>query len=120
VGAETEAEAEAETGVEAEAKRGGGGKARTALPSGKEPPYLTSGWVVCPCRIWDGANLVGRFDLAPNATELYDHRGVNITKVPFDSELANNAHSPSYAGALAELQDMLRSAFAPPHAQQVT
>jgi len=61
-------------------------------------------------RAWDGAKLVGRFDLPPNATELYDHRATPFLNA-FGKELVNVVVDPKYASAAKEMAAQLRAAF---------
>ena len=68
-------------------------------------------------RMWDGANLQGRWDLPANATELYDHRPNATTLVqeeqdPFASESVNVADDAEMTSVLVELRAQLRLRFA--------
>ena len=62
-------------------------------------------------RAWDGAKLEGRWDLPPNATELYDHTTASADV--FASELTNIAAEPSMSAVLAKMRTLLRERFAP-------
>ena len=62
-------------------------------------------------RAWDGAKLEGRWDLPPNATELYDHTTASADV--FASELTNIAAEPSMSAVLAKMRALLRERFAP-------
>jgi hypothetical protein len=76
------------------------------------------GWRITEWLIWDGTSLSARWDLPPNATELYAHpnatsiaQQVGIAGDPFASELVNVAGDPMHAQLLITLQAQLREAF---------
>ena len=71
----------------------------------RTPDYRITEW-----RIWDGAQLKGRWDLPPNATELYDHTRPSDDVMA--TELVNIAHDPAMAAQLARLRTLLREKFA--------
>jgi hypothetical protein len=75
-------------------------------------------------RQWDGGGLHGRWDLPPNATELYHHpapaaaaerKGADgsssLSADPFASESVNLAGRPDMAPVLARLRAQLRQRF---------
>jgi arylsulfatase A-like enzyme len=82
----------------------------------------TAEWRLTEWRTWDGAALKGRWDLPPNATELYDHRGAGASVSasaaaesaaadPFATELANVAAAPANAAILKTLRAQLHETF---------
>jgi arylsulfatase A-like enzyme len=71
-------------------------------------------WRVTEWRVWNGATLSARWDLPPNATELYFH-GQDPLKSgvdPFATETENVAGDPKYQTLLTKLRRQLRRAFA--------
>ena len=104
---------------------------------GGECPFLPeqAEWRLTEWRQWDGRKLTARWDIAPNATELYSHcanasgqahakrsgmstgTGTHMQQQaglfvdPFDTETANLAGDPTMSGVLAELRPKLRAAF---------
>lgn len=71
----------------------------------------TASFRITEWRAWDGAKLEGRWDLPPNATELYDHSHPSADVMA--SELENVAAEPGMAEELRTLRAQLRERFAP-------
>lgn len=72
----------------------------------------TSEYHITEWRLWDGARLEGRWDLPPNATELYDHTWVsNDVSSVMATELVNVVDDPAMASQLARLRILLRQKF---------
>lgn len=70
----------------------------------RTPDYRITEW-----RMWDGAKLEGRWDVPPNATELYDHSGTSGDVMA--TELVNIVDDPAIGSQLARLRMMLRQKF---------
>jgi hypothetical protein len=70
----------------------------------RTPEYRLTEW-----RMWDGARLEGRWDLPPNATELYDH--TLLSNDVMATELVNVADDPAMGSQLARLRVLLRQKF---------
>lgn len=71
----------------------------------------TASFRITEYRMWDGVNLQGRWDLPPNATELYDHRESPSGGDVFASETVNVAFEPAMKSILADLRKQLRQRF---------
>lgn len=69
----------------------------------------TSEYRITEWRMWDGARLTGRWDLPPNATELYDH--TRFSNDVMATELVNVAGDPAMGSQLARLRLLLRQKF---------
>ena len=73
----------------------------------------TAGYRITEYRVWDGAKLEGRWDLPPNATELYDHTKDDPNGDVMATEADNVAAVPAMASVLAAMSAKLRQRFAP-------